>query len=385
LRNVINFHRTLNAPSFGFLFILSFTGLKLESTVADETNTDQAKVVLSYAPSEKETRAWYLDLAGDNPDRRLAVIHWLDGYDALTGGGFIELVASTIEDQFVTIRSEYMELSSKDLKHLKLFPEITSLEFKYSPLSNEILAIIEKHKTLESLCIYGDSSIDNRICDVVAKLPNLWRVVIDSSKIDDLGLKRLVEQRRLKVLSLCNARITSQSLKYLVACNELTTVFLAGCSIQDDGLIHIAEFPDLKCLCLENTNITDNGIKHLQEIQNLAYLNVGGTVVTDQSAEVLKGLKRLAHLFLNDTQITNKTIAILPNLPKLGELNLQNTAIDDQCIPDIKKIARLKNLDIRGTNISRSGAKRIQAGMKYSIKNDHGSFPTKTQLDQAGK
>jgi len=371
-----------------------------EHTSSREQKNSKQTVGLMVPSDLKE---YYLELAGDDPFRRAAVLQWLDGVDVLdTENGCVDLVANYIDDRFESILCEDMEVSPQDLENLVHFPEITRLQFERSPITEEVLAIIKKHQTLEELYIHEDCEIGNPICKAVEKLSKLWCLSIQDSKIDDNGLLHLADMPSLIDVYLSgNKRITPIGIRHIARIHKLRNFSIGETELDNEGLEYLAVATSLKGLGFTSSKITDESFRHIAALVNLESLTIESSVqisiagfshlfalknprsfcfyripITDQSVEVFSEFPTLGRLYIEGSKVTNESVPLFGKLPKLYDLSLRNTAIDDGCVPYFEAYTQktISTLDIRGARISREGAVKIKAALKESaiLKCDYG-------------
>ena len=324
---------------------------------------------LFYRPLEDgEYKDWALELAGNDPARRAAMLHWLS-----VGTGF-NVVIDRNWERLAEIRVEDFELKPEHLKDMHLFPEIDLFTMERAKFSDEALDVLPRQNHLTWIYSEDARYLDNRICQALAQLPNLQRLSLSGAQIDDEGASQLAKISTLITLGLNGTKLTSAGLKELTKLRNLTYLSAAHTLIDDEGLRHVATLSKLIWLELDNTQITDAGIEHLRPLKSLKVLLLAHTGVTDRAVEVFVSFDAPNRIDLEGTKVTNEAARLLAPLPKLGEVNLRNTAVDDGCVPHFEKMKVLHTVDLRGTKISKAGIERIRAALKPSaaLYNDHG-------------
>ena len=327
-----------------------------------------SEVRIVTAMSDEEISERYLQLAGDDPQRQEAVKRWAN-VDWITDTGPV-LIEDPFEDAFEGIECMGCNLSATDLQDLKFFPEITRLEFHGTPLSEEVLRIVSQHKTLKHLWCVDDPTLDNRICEIAAQLPDLLILTLRSPGIDDKGVKLLSRNHTITMLELDGSNMTRMAAEDLSMLINLTHLNVSPSSFDDRAMKALGKLTKLQWLELPACLITDGGISHLRALSELAVIDFSSTAVTDASAPVFAEWRKLNRVNLDNTKITNRALTMLSGLPKLRELSLRNTAIDDACLPELLKM-ELRRLDIRGTRISSDGVARVQNVVTLVLKSDY--------------
>lgn len=402
----------------GFTILLVFTHFDARKCWTAEVIDAKARsddaglgtpVEILNMPDDKE---YYLELAGDSPPRRAAVLKWLEGSSSLEKmrQGYIALNANLIDGGFEEILCEDIEVRPEDLSNIVYFPEVIRFKFERSTISEGVLHIIQKHLTLEELYIHEDSKLGNAVCEAVADLPKLWCLSVQDSRIDDAGLQYLSAMQNLQSLYLNgNKNITAKGIQQIAKIPGLISLSIGEPGIDDAGLRHLSSAVNLKNLGFTSSRITSKGIEHLGSLTKLEGLTIESngqlsdsgfqhfhsfnnlrslclykTSVSDESVEVFSNISTLGRLHLDGSNVTNESVSLLRILTKLYDLSLRDTALDDSCVSYFETFTEksISSLDIRGTNISREGAKRIRAALKESavLKSDYGHLPSSDTL-----
>ena len=106
--------------------------------------------------------------------------------------------------------------------------------------------------------------------------------------------------------------------------DKIDTVLLQDTRVTDMGLTQLESLAGLQKLGLNGTQITDSGLGHLKGLVNLQELFLADTQITDVGLEHLKGLTGLEKLVLDDTQVTDTGLDQLKGLTNLKVLFLDN-------------------------------------------------------------
>jgi hypothetical protein len=96
----------------------------------------------------------------------------------------------------------------------------------------------------------------------------------------NLVVDRLAELPRVSVLRLDTLRVTDSTVKRLVAVSTLRDLGVSGTQITDAALPHLAQMSELRRLNISQNGITDAGLEYLRVLRNLELLIVKGTDVT---------------------------------------------------------------------------------------------------------
>ncbi len=69
----------------------------------------------------------------------------------------------------------------------------------------------------------------------------------------------------LRIVDLCDSKITDEGLRNLRLMPQLEAINLQNTQVSDAGLAHLYQLPQLKALNLENTHVTGIGVEKLQQ------------------------------------------------------------------------------------------------------------------------
>lgn len=229
------------------------------------------------------------------------------------------------------------EFQNEWLKHLLLFPEITSVRLSGTKLTDDAitqlttlpkltdialkdtlltdvgLAQIANFKQLKTLDVRGTQVSPEGVAELRKKLPAL---VVEVSPLKTkltpeqalLELKkagsilvhyddRLPGNPVIMLDGMNHPRFQDEWCSLFASFPQLRQIGLGGTSLSDEGLEGIAEVAKLESLYLGQTNITDVGLAKLANCKNLKYLDVEGTRVTAAGLDAIR--KALPKLEVN--------------------------------------------------------------------------------------
>ena len=133
--------------------------------------------------------------------------------------------------------------------------------------------------------------------------PDLHRLVLSETPVEDADLAQLGDLANLTILNLRGSRVT------------------------DAGLVHLAPLRSLETLWLDSPGVTDEGMKSIASLRNLLRLGLSGSQVGDAGLAELAEMTRLQDLFLSQTRVTDAGLIPLRKLKKLQTLLLNGTAV----------------------------------------------------------
>ena len=167
-------------------------------------------------------------------------------------------------------------------------------------------------------------------------MPNLRDVYLSNTDMTDLGLSRLAQSKRLKILEADTTRIT------------------------DKGMAYVCQMPQLQELSLSDTLITDQGLKQLKGLSQLRRLNLAGTKITSKALANIRFFDLLEKLTVDRTSVTDQGLSHLILLQHLTTLSLAGTDITDRALNHIKQLKSLKSLDLTNTTVSLNGVEQFR-------------------------
>ncbi len=86
--------------------------------------------------------------------------------------------------------------------------------------------------------------------------------------------------RKLKLLILCQTKITDAGLAHLKSLTNLQTLDLRRTKVSDAGLAHLKPLSNLQNLSLMETKVSDAGLAHLKSLTNLQKLHLSVTKIS---------------------------------------------------------------------------------------------------------
>ncbi|MBX9671425.1 MAG: protein kinase [Candidatus Obscuribacterales bacterium] len=164
--------------------------------------------------------------------------------------------------------------------------------------------------------IISNSGVTNAILPVLASLPNIKYIRLNSTKIDRLdGFEKLENLRHLEAK---NNDISDEGLKP-IAGKSLGVLDLSGTLISDRSLPVIASIKPLKELRIINTQSMEfDAVEALGQLRNLKTLDVSQTKIRPSAVRKIMALcPGLEHLYLNNC----------PNIDKVALRKLQEDFI----------------------------------------------------------
>jgi hypothetical protein len=134
--------------------------------------------------------------------------------------------------------------------------------------------------------------------------------------IGDVGVEFLLRRLpRLRSLDLARTRVTDLAMESIGQQRSLESLNLWGTSVTDIGLEKLRRLADLRHLVLHGTQVTGHGMTHVRRLRNLTALDVWGLPITDRDVGPLRMLQELRELDLWRALITARGLAKPESLP----------------------------------------------------------------------
>ena len=152
----------------------------------------------------------------------------------------------------------------------------------------------------------GATDISNEGMKHIAQLPTLRILRVSGTNIDDAGLERLRDSKKIAML---NCRLTSVTGTGLSEqWTDLKQIDLSLCPVSREGIERAAIYPDLVYLSLQQTDVDDSMIDVLAKLHTKV-LDLSETNVTQT------GIKRLKSMATGIETIRWRQKRAPPNLP----------------------------------------------------------------------
>jgi hypothetical protein len=226
----------------------------------------------------------------------------------------------------------------------------------------------------------------------IEKLPNLKKLDVMGTAVDDAGLAHIGQSATLEELYLTNTKVTAQGLSQLANlktlgklvledaqidlagwvaignAQTLRTLHISRSRVTDEACQYIGNLVELEELSMNQVGISDNGLAQFKRLNKLKHLYIAYTTTQGEGLLALaKGgtLKNLETLVLFATPLTDPAGKALMQLKNLRRLNLGSTSLKDRDLMIVRGMTQLRNLEIREiATLDGSGFTNLQA-MKY--------------------
>lgn len=219
----------------------------------------------------------------------------------------------------------------------------------------------------------------------IARLTDLERLYLGSSKITGRELRRLAPLKNLKYLSFKQLPLDDQSLAELPDFPGLQYLGLDYTNISDAGLAQLARYPALQTLWLDYTKITDVGLARLKPLAQLRTLFIPGTLATGPALAELRHMPNLSYLSLKEAKLEADTLKHIAQIEQLETLGLDHTNVTDDQLADLAGLMQLRILWLSKTQITDAGLMHLKELRNLQVVYLHGSEVTAEGAEELRK
>jgi hypothetical protein len=185
---------------------------------------------------------------------------------------------------------------------------------------------------------------------------------LDAVGLDDRCIEPLLGHPALANLELPGACITAPGARVLGSLPQLRRLEIPESTLDDLGVAALAPLAgQLQSLHLGGaTSLTDAACETLSALERLAFLDIGSTQIGGAGIRMLSQLRDLEQLDLRFLDLVADDVLALAPHAKLRELSLYMChRITDRAIDAIERLSLLAHLDLGGTQITREAIDRL--------------------------
>lgn len=177
-------------------------------------------------------------------------------------------------------------------------------------------------------------------------------------------IKLLADLPDLKSVSLQSSQFSDDALQHLVGLNRLDSLDLQWTPITDIGLKWVGKITSLRELKLNKSyppngstydahkQLTDEGIAQLTQLACLEKLIIWGAEITDVGAHHISRCGNLRVLWLTDTKISGAGVHQLAKLKSLERLDLCGTRVSGASLEPLQTLPNLRSLSAARTQVT---------------------------------
>ncbi len=267
------------------------------------------------------------------------------------------LEAASVLSHLETIRVTGTELNDQDAKQLSQLKNLREIIGSFH-ISNEGVEQLGSLQHLETLALSGKAN--DRCMPAIARLGNLKKLSIQSTKITDDGLELLKGMTKLEDVTLTQAGFTSRCLQTVATWPNLHRLTLWNLNPRQDGK---AEWSEISLLpskvrfldLVDCPKIGDLQLRAIGSLANLESLSIQSRVlqrITDTGASYLARAPKLRSLTIRPSFITDQGLSSLQAIEALENLDIECVATSVG-LENLGQHKRLKSLVISSPDLSR--------------------------------
>lgn len=144
----------------------------------------------------------------------------------------------------------------------------------------------------------------------VSAMPNLKRLCLKGTKVNDDAVESLSKMKSLQRLDIRDSACTNKSVQNLSTTANLVMLALSGTKVNESGLACLKDFPKLQMIDLANLNLGDKGISHLSNTKIAAAIIFGNNATVPGIINMLQSAQYLHFLALDSR--------LIPRLMEVG-------------------------------------------------------------------
>ncbi|MCC7529156.1 MAG: protein kinase, partial [Candidatus Melainabacteria bacterium] len=214
----------------------------------------------------------------------------------LNGGGLLnddfKLIAANAN--LSTLELRFNIVNAKALQHLAGLKHLEMLNLNSTHVEADALKELKPIKSLHSLILSGNETIDDNALRVVSSL------------------------NQLQSLDISNTRATAKGISELAKLSNLKTLIAKNLMLHDKDMLAFNQFKTLESLSLTGNPITAEGFKMLPVLKNMKKFDLSECQLNDDVVPYLLRHKNLKILHLSKTKITSAGFLKLAKLPLVG-------------------------------------------------------------------
>lgn len=188
----------------------------------------------------------------------------------------------------------------------------------------------------------------------IDKLPNLKKLDVTGTTVDDAGLVHVGQSATLEELYLSHTKVTAQGLSQLANVKTLGKLVIEDAQIELAGWVAIGNAQTLRSLHISRSRLTDEACQYVGNLVELEELSMNQVGVSDAGIAQLKRLTKLKHLLMAHTVTQGEGLLMLAKagtFKNLESLVLYATPLTDPAGKAIMQMKNLRRLNVGSTNL----------------------------------
>ncbi len=203
-------------------------------------------------------------------------------------------------------------------------------------------------EAIEELNLNG-SRVTNGGLEHLAKLPNLKKLDVRNSPVDQHGAKAMGALTSLEELRLDGGEMTDEAMAGMSAIPALKVLEISNVRLSPDGWAQLAKHKQLEDLTITSSNIDDNTMAIINQMTSLKRMWINNCAVSDVGIAHLKDLDALESLNLGGTQVRGHAFGVLMKanaMKGLRTLGMDTTPLDERGAAGIRTMLQLTHLGL---------------------------------------
>ena len=124
---------------------------------------------------------------------------------------------------------------------------------------------LEYHKTIKEIDLSGCHRLREEYLTSVNAMPEIVKLNLYDSSIDDAGVRHLEPIAKMKWLNLDKTSVTDAALVSVAKMSHLEFLHVGSTKISDEGLMALGELKQLKEVVATQTMVTESGVRDLRK------------------------------------------------------------------------------------------------------------------------
>jgi len=240
-----------------------------------------------------------------------------------------------VDPQHDTMAMVYKNLLLKEIN-------VNAAEWQVQP---EFFENLLQRKEKDLADFEANKAADDRVIGFLKGYP-LVRLVINNTHVTGASVEIIGTMTGLQYLEMNDIKLTNSQLKKIAALPELTRLCLSGSGLDDESMRILSKSKVKQLIIDRNEQITDKGVGYLTSMP-LVQLSLGAASITDKGVAQLAKINSLKQLSIWRTKVTDNCFKDIAKLTNLRGLLISDTAITDEGLKDLK-LPHLELLEARG-------------------------------------
>lgn len=306
-----------------------------------------------------------------------------DGHEQKRSGETRDADSAAVDEAIRSLRDQGAEVLTSDdmgpvgdprrLSHTEYAWQVT---LRDSVASDENLQKLKAFPHLKFLWLSGNTTFTDQGLAIIASLPELENVQIQSDNLTNDGIRHFRNSAKLVRLHLSGKNIDDGALIHLTKLDKLEALHLMHTNVTDGAMDRISKLPALSELSVVGTRVTDAGLANLSQMP-LTSLSLNGPQITDAGMQSVAKIVTLRHLQVGSKNVTNAGLTALRNLRQMQNLQLWGTNVTDDGLKHLTDWKELQTLDFSDTPVTGAFLQSLDGEKIETL------YMIGTQLDEA--